>query len=346
MLLSSYERFVSMKKNHIQKVLIITAAVIAGLVLIIMIVPLFISASPQDDLVSLEEIKNPDSRFIEIQFEGTDGITIHYIEKGTENPAEPVFILLHGSLYNLFSWDNVIEQFSPMGRVIAYDQVPFGLSEKLTERDWTGANPYTQKAAVEQLITLLDTLDFKEAYLVGSSYGGTLAVRTAAEYADRVAGLILIDAAVFVDESMPEWLLNSRQMDNIGPLMARSMGTSTGFFEKCYADPAFFSGKRKDETMIMTKVTDWDFALWQYLKAWGEDPFDYQNRISDIDIPVLIISGEEDSIVPPEDSQKLDKMLSDSTLRFIPASGHMPHEETPEKVLDIVLPWLSGQLKQ
>ena len=335
-----------MKKKLIQRVLIIIAAVITGFALIITIVPLFISASPQDGLVSAEEIKNPDSRFIDIQFEGTDGITIHYVEKGTANPVEPVFILIHGSLYNLFSWDNVIEQFSSMGRVIAYDQVPYGLSEKLTEKDWTGANPYTQKAAVEQLITFLDALDLKEAYLVGSSYGGTLAVRTAVEYADRVAGLILIDAAVFVDESMPEWLLNSRQMNTIGPLMARAMGTGTGFFEKCYTDPAFFSGKRKDDTMIMTKVTDWDFALWQYLKAWGEDTFDLQNRISDIDIPVLIISGEDDHIVPREDSQKLDKMLPDSTLRFIPASGHMPHEETPDKVLDIVLPWLSGQLKQ
>lgn len=259
-----------MKKKLIKRILLLIAIVIASLALLAVIVPLFISPAPLEDVVSAEEVQRNDSRFVTIPFQGTDSIEIHYREKGGADKDEPVFVLLHGSMYNLYSWDRVMDFFGSMGRVIANDQVPYGLSEKMISGDWTGANPYTQEAAVDQLAALLDEFDLDQVYLVGSSYGGTLAVRTALEHEERVAGMILVDAAVFVSETMPEWLLESRQMENIGPLMSRMMGNNVPFYESCYADPAFFNGKRKEDTMILTKVENWDAALWQYLKGTGD----------------------------------------------------------------------------
>jgi pimeloyl-ACP methyl ester carboxylesterase len=329
-----------MKKKLVKRILLIIAIVIASLALLAVIVPLFISPSPLEDVVSVEEVQRNDSRFVTIPFEGTDGIEIHYREKGGADKDEPVFVLLHGSMYNLYSWDRVMDFFGSMGRVIAYDQVPYGLSEKMISGDWSGANPYTQEAAVDQLVALLDEFDLDQVYLVGSSYGGTLAVRTALEHEERIAGMILVDAAVFVSETMPEWLLESRQMENVGPLMARMMGNNVPFYESCYADSAFFNGKRKEDTMILTKVENWDSSLWQYLKAWGGETYDFESRISSIDVPVLVISGSEDAIVPVEDSVKLDKLLPESKLEIINGAGHMPHEESPEKFIEIVRPWI------
>lgn len=329
-----------MKKKFLKRILLIIAGIFVLLAAAAVIIPLFISPDPIEGLAEAEEIKRSDSRFINIPFGGTDGIEIHYMEKGRSNAGEPVFVLLHGSMYNLFSWDNVMDNFATKGRTIAYDQAPYGLSEKLLDGDWTGENPYIQKAAVQQLIGFLDALELQQVYLVGSSYGGTLAVRTAAEYKERVAGLILVDPAVFVSESMPAWLVGSPQLSNAGPLFARSMGSGTSFYKNCYADPSFFSGKRMEDSMIMTKVRDWDFALWQYLKAWAEVSFDFESRIPEISIPALIVSGEQDKVVPAEDSQKLNDMLPDSTLHFIPDTGHLPHEESPKQFLEIVLPWI------
>ncbi len=329
-----------MKKKLIKKILLIIAIVIAALSAAAVVVPLVISPQPLEGLSSAEEAGRAGSRFINIPFDGTDGIQIHYVEKGQSAPGKPVFILLHGSMYNLYSWDKVQDVFAARGRTIAYDQAPYGLSEKLLEGDWSGENPYTQEAAVQQLIGFLDALALKQVYLVGSSYGGTLAVRAAAEYKERVTGLILIDPAVFVSESMPGWLVNSAQLNNVGPLFARSIGSGTSFYVNCYYDPEVFTGSRKSDSMIMTEVSDWDFALWQYLKAWAEVSFDFESSIPDIKIPALILSGAEDKVVPAEDFQKLDDLLPDSELHIIPGTGHMPHEETPEKVMKIILPWI------
>ncbi len=331
-----------MKKKLIKKILMIIAIVIATLAAAAVVVPLVITPQPLEGLSSAEKAGKPDSRFINIPFDGTDGIRIHYIDRGQSGPDGPIFILLHGSMYNLYSWDRVQDDFAARGRTIAYDQAPYGLSEKLLEGDWSGENPYTQKAAVEQLIGFLDALGLQQVYLVGSSYGGTLAVRAAAEYKERVAGLILIDPAVFVSESMPGWLVNSTQLNNVGPLFARSMGSGTSFYRNCYYDQEVFTGSRKSDSMIMTEVMNWDFALWQYLKAWSEVSFDFERSIPEISIPALIVSGAEDKVVPAKDFQKLDDLLPDSKLHIIPGTGHMPHEETPDKVLDIILPWIDS----
>lgn len=331
-----------MKKKLIKKILLIITIPIASLTAAAVIVPLFITPQPLVGLSSAEDAGKTESRFINIPFEGTDGIQIHYVDKGESGPEGPVFILLHGSMYNLYSWNRVQNDFAAWGRTIAYDQAPYGLSEKLREGEWDGENPYTQKAAVKQLISFLDTLGLQQVYLVGSSYGGTLAVRTAVEYRERVAGLILIDPAVFVSESMPGWLVNSAQLNNIGPLFARSMGSGTSFYMNCYYNPEVFTGRRKSDSMIMTKVRDWDFALWQYLKAWSGESFDFESNIPEISIPALIISGAEDNVVPAEDFQKLDDLLPDSELHIISGTGHMPHEETPEEFMKIVLPWLDN----
>jgi pimeloyl-ACP methyl ester carboxylesterase len=229
---------------------------------------------------------------------------------------------------------------SSRGRVVAYDQVPYGLSEKLLPGDWNGDNPYSPASAVDQLFALLDELGLDRVYLVGSSYGGNLAIRAAARDPQRVEGLILVDPAVYAEESMPAWLVNSPQMQNLGPYMARSMGSGDAFFETCYSDPSFFSGERKDTTKILTRIENWDAALWQYLAAWGLDPVDYDQLLPTLEIPALVVSGSLDAVIPPEDSRKVHELLPISEYREIEGSGHLPHEERPGDFLEAVFEWL------
>ena len=334
-----------MKKHLLKRVLIILAALSGLLIAGALVVPLVIPVAPLEGLVSVAEVQSTESRFVTLPFEGTDGIEINYIEKSAEAlPAgedAPVFILLHGSMFNAYTWDGVMGDLAGLGRVLAYDQIPYGLSEKLVEGDWNGPNPYTQEAAIDQLFAFMDAREVENAVLVGNSYGGTLAVRAALENPGRIEGLILEDAAVFVNESMPGWLLDSPQMAKMGPLFARSLNTGEAFFEKCYLDPALFDEERRSLTQINTRVESWDTALWQYLKAWGAGAQDFTGRIGEITVPVLVIHGEEDEVVPPGDSDKLHELLPESTLVMIPDTGHLPHEETPQEFVAAVKEWLA-----
>ena len=130
-----------------------------AILLLAAIVPFLIPVTPLKNLRPAQLIALPESQFVTIPFEGTDGIDIHYLANKAQENGEPTFVLLHGSLFNAFTWNKTLDFFDERGRVIAYDQIPYGLSEKLVEGDWAGSNPYSGDAAVEQLITLLDTLN-------------------------------------------------------------------------------------------------------------------------------------------------------------------------------------------
>ena len=134
-----------------------TLATILGVIIILMILllavgPFLIPINSLEGLVPAQQVATNESRFITVPFEGTDGIDIHYIASELESTeGEPTFVLLHGSLFNAFTWNEVMDFFSDGGQVVAYDQVPYGLSEKLVAGDWTERNPYSSEAAVDQL---------------------------------------------------------------------------------------------------------------------------------------------------------------------------------------------------
>jgi pimeloyl-ACP methyl ester carboxylesterase len=310
-------------------------------ILLLAVGPFLIPVRAILGLSSARGLATAESEFITVPFKGTDGIDIHYMARNLDLDREaPTFVLLHGSLFNAFTWNEVINFFGERGRVIAYDQIPYGLSEKLIAGDWTETNPYTPKAAVEQLFSLLDRLDIKKAVLVGSSYGGSLAVQAALARPDRVEALILADAAVYVQESMPAWVLGLPQVRHIGPLFARQLGQNEAFLRKTYKNPDRFTDNRLKLTTIHTRVENWDFALWEYLRAWGTDTLDLPARIPDIQHPVLAISGEDDAIVPVADSERLDSELPNSQLIILPSCGHVPHEECPQQFMEAVEGWL------
>ena len=327
--------------RRICKTVGITAGSLAAAVLVlILVVPLFITVDPYAGVTLTEAAAGSRGQSVTVPFAGTDGIDLFVTEQLPENGGDLTLLLLHGSNYNAATWEPVSDGLARYGRVIAYDQIPYGLSEKMVRRDWTGENPYTVEASLKQMRSLLEQMDARRVVLVGSSYGGTLAVRAALEYPELIEGLILVDAAVFVSETMPAFILNSRQMNNLGPLMARSLGTSGAFYEKCYADPRGFEETRKRKTMMMTEVTGWDAAYWEYLKAWGSADTGFQASIPGISVPTLVIHGEEDRIVPLGDSRRLAEMIPGSTLSVIEGVGHLPHEESPDEFLRVVDSWM------
>lgn len=304
------------------------------------IVPFLIPVNPLEGLSSIQQEATNESNFITIPFDGTDGIDIHYITENFESTNESTtFVLLHGSLSNSFTWNKVMDSLGEQGRVIAYDQVPYGLSEKLVAGDWIGRNPYTSEAAVDQLFAFIDELDLKNVVLVGHSYGGTLAIQATLAQPERVEALILVDPAVYVQEEMPAWLLNLPQVHRLGPLFARRLGQSEAFIRKTYLNPDQISDERMALTTIHTKVENWDFAFWEYLRAWNTP--DLAASLPNIQQPTLIITGDSDAIVPVTDSKRLDSKMPNSQLVILSSCGHVPQEECPEAFEKSVNTWLN-----
>ena len=331
-----------MNKRFLKRLAKILGVIFILIILLLAVGPFLIPVAPLEGLASAQQVATNESKFITIPFSGTDGIDIHYMSNNTNATDDtPTFVLLHGSNFNSYTWTEVFDFFSQQGQVIAYDQIPYGLSEKLVAGDWSDRNPYSSVAAVDQLFLLLDELNVGHAVLVGNSYGATLAVQAAQAHPERVDALILVDAAVYVEEEMPAWLFDLPQMRRLGPLFARQLGQSEAFIRQTYLNPEQISDERMALTMIQTQVRDWDTAYREYLRVWGLDTPDYITRIPEIQQPVLVISGDSDAIVPVSDSQTLHSELPNSELVILPSCGHVPQEECPDIFEEAVGEWLS-----
>ncbi len=319
-----------MKSN---KFLRITGIVLAVLALIVLIGPFLIPVPPLENTVPVEQLVDADSNFVEV-----NGINVHY---KTWGEGEPTFILLHGFGASIFSWREVTEPLSQYGTVIAYDRPAFGLTERPLE--WEGGSPYSPQSQVDIVIGLMDALKVEKAILVGNSAGGTVSMQVALQHPERVEALILVDAAVFAGGGAPSWsrpLLKTPQMNHVGPLIARQLqAQGVEFIKTAWHDPSKITQDVFDGYQKPLQADNWDKALWQLTVASQESGL--VERLSEITMPALVITGDDDRIVPTEQSLRLADELPNAELKVIAQCGHLPHEEKPVEFMQAVTEFLS-----
>jgi pimeloyl-ACP methyl ester carboxylesterase len=315
------------------RILRIAGIIFIVLILIVGIGPFLIPVPPLENTLSIEQLTDTDSQFIEL-----NGLRIHYKIWGN---GKPTFILLHGFGASLFSWREVTEPLSKFGTVVAYDRPAFGLTERPLE--WKGESPYGPQAQDELVIALMDKLNIEKAILVGNSAGGTISMQVALQHPERVKALILVDAAVYAGGGAPSWvrpILKTPQMDHLGPLIARQLqAQGTEFLKTAFHDPSkitpdIFKGYQKP-----LQLENWDKALWQLTIASQESGL--VDKITQLTMPTLVITGDDDRIVPTEQSLRLADELPNAELSVIPQCGHLPHEECPTVFMQAVTKFLS-----
>ena len=306
----------------------ILLGVIAFLLVVLLVGPFLIPVPPLEGALPPQALADPDSQFIEI-----NGLKVHVKVMGQ---GEPVFVLLHGFGASLYSWQPVMEQFSQLGTVIAFDRPAFGLTER--PLSWTGTNPYSPQAQVELVLGLLDHFNVQQAILVGNSAGGTVAMQVALEYPARVSAMILVDPAVFTGGGAPSWirpLLGTPQLRHLGPLIARQIQQrGPQLIELAWHDPSRLSPETLELYQKPLQVENWDKALWEFTLASRASGL--SDRLAEFTLPVLVITGDDDRIVPTADSIRLAGELPDASLVVIPQAGHVPHEERPDLFMQAV----------
>lgn len=312
----------------------VIAGVLAAVLLLLVVGPFLVPVPALEDVVPPRELADPDSRFIPV-----NGLEMHYKQVGQ---GEPAIILLHGFGASQFSWRSVIEPLGTLGTVIAYDRPAFGLTERPMPGSWQGESPYSTQSQVDLLFGLMDALNIEQAVLVGNSAGGTIATLASLEHPERVSGLVMVDAAIYAGGGSPAWarpLLATPQMNHIGPLIARQLrdrgedAIRLAWHDPSRVTPEVFEGYRKP-----LRAENWDRALWELTKASRETGL--AERLGQLAVPVLVVTGDDDRIVPTEDSLRLAEDVPGAQLVVFSACGHLPQEECPQAFLDTVMPFI------
>jgi pimeloyl-ACP methyl ester carboxylesterase len=248
-------------------------------------------------------------------------------------------LLLHGFTFNLFTWDGILERF-PAGRVIAYDQIPYGLSAKLRRGDWSGPNPYAKEAAIAQLFSFMDALSVERATLVGNSSGGTLAMEAALARPARVEGLVLVAPWVYARRpTVPTLIAELPQLRRLSLLIGRKLGEGV-LLDYSYADAGRITDERRARMAAHKGLPAWDLAWGELLTRSLYSPVEVSGRLAQITQPTLLVTGDADKLVPVADTARVAEGLPNAELRILEGCGHVPHEECPQAFWRVVSEWL------
>jgi pimeloyl-ACP methyl ester carboxylesterase len=313
-------------------------AIFGGVVLALAFVVPFLIPVQTTGTATYKEVAGEGATFataqgIDIYYEKTDFVCQE--DKECSNP--PVIFLMHGFGANTFSYREVIEPLSQLGDVIAYDRPGFGLSERPTS--WEGENPYGsigQDLILDELIAQFAS--GRDVILVGHSAGGTLAAQYVVDNKDAIQGLILISPAILSTGGSPSWLnwiFSIPQLDHLGPLLVSSIASSgMDLLNESWYNKDLITEEVKAGYREPLSVIGWEEGFWEFNRA--PRAFDIKDRLDEINVPTLLLTGDTDTVVATADTEALANLIKDSVLFVIPNSGHLAQEETPEDTMKAI----------
>ena len=313
---------------------------LAAGVLSFIVAPLLIPATTSGTMTNREAAASG-------EFVSLNGLDVH-IEKqeytGTCTCNAPLIVLMHGFGASTFSWRDVIDPLSAAGTVVAYDRPGFGFTERPTS--WTGENPYGFAGNFALLDALIERFGAgKEIVLVGHSAGGQLAAEYTRLNPTKVQRLVLADPAILTTGAGPEWLnvvLRIPQMDSLGPLLVAGIASSgDDLLRQSYDNQAALTPEVYDGYHQPLKVIGWERGFWEFTTAPRAN--DLVANLATIATPTLLITGDNDTVVPTSDTEKLATLMPNTTLVVIPQSGHLPQEEQAALFATALTDWLTGE---
>jgi len=242
-----------------------------------------------------------------------DGVTIFYKDWGPKD-AQPI-VFHHGWPLSADDWDTQMLYFLGKGyRVVAHDRRGHGRSTQVS--DGHDMDHYAADAAA-----VVAHLDLRDAIHIGHSTGGGQATRYVALHGQgRVAKLVLIGA-------VPPLMLKTAANPGGLPIevfdgLRQQLAANRAQFYREFASGPFYGYNRPGAKPLQSVIDNWwrqammggSKAQYDGIKAFSET--DFTEDLKTIDVPTLVLHGDDDQIVPIADSALLSsKLLKKGTLK-------------------------------
>jgi pimeloyl-ACP methyl ester carboxylesterase len=257
-----------------------------------------------------------------------DGYGVHYIDRG----HGPVVLLLHGFGGQTYSYRNLMPMLEREHRVIAVDLKGFGYSERDATAGFSGT------AQVAMLKALLERCAVDRAVVVGHSMGGGVALRLASTHPELVRALVLA-ASVSGEErvggrSMRPGRRTTPPVRIMRPLLPLiGAFASSRLLQMMYYDDSKISDEVRAEYLRPARIKGSMDGLMAMMRDRAADPPVDDTRVT---MPVLLLSGAHDSVVPLDAAQRLRERLPHAKLVVIERAAHGLLEEQPEACFDAI----------
>ena len=257
-----------------------------------------------------------------------NGIDINYELTGKK--GAPVVMLSQSLACSLVMWQPQMDMLESAFRVLRFDTRGHGDSD-------TPQGSYSLEQLAMDAIGLMDALKVDAVHFVGLSMGGMIGQSLALDYADRLKSLTLCDtAAIMPDETQPVW---QQRIDAAGEKGIKGQVDET--LERWFR-PEYLQQNPPEVEMIRRQILATPVA--GYIGCCEAiRRLKYLDRLSGINLPTLIMVGEEDPGTPVAASEAMHERISDSRLVVLPSARHLSNIEQSEAFNAALMEFLTQQ---
>ena len=257
------------------------------------------------------------------------GWDIYYEPHGS--PSNPPIVMILGLSHRLPHWGRLPALVAERLFVVTFDCRGMGQSERRDE-------PYTIHDEVQDVIAVMDAAGTGRAAVYGRSRGGMVAQELALSHPDRVSALVLCGTSHRGPGSVGTTDTVNEAM-RITPEMTREQIFETQ--NVAMASPGW--KERDSEAFAYLMGVDLEAPPRRFAVARQQGAIaDWTSfgRLEQVTCPTLVLCGEDDGMVPPENSRQLAAAIPGARLQLIPQCGHLPMLEKPAEVARAVVDFL------
>jgi pimeloyl-ACP methyl ester carboxylesterase len=265
----------------------------------------------------------------QVRFRTVDGVRIRYADSG--GSQAPAIVLTSPWPESVYAFAPIWASLAEHARLFAVDLPGFGASERRDDL----LSPRAMGAFLAQLIA---ESDLGTPHIVGPDVGTAAALFAAAAHPERISSVIVGTGGAAVPiqlgEPLASWVLDrnldkNRNMDARAIVGAALDTIAGGIPDDIRADYlACYDGDRFVESM-------------RYVRRYPEELPALAELLPQITMPVTIVNGRHDRVVPLANAEFLDERLPASRLVIVDA-GHFVWEEAPTKYASIILDSITG----
>ncbi|HEX6313855.1 MAG TPA: alpha/beta fold hydrolase [Gemmatimonadaceae bacterium] len=255
-----------------------------------------------------------------------DSIAIGYDDGGTGLPI----VFIHGFPHDRTLWTPQMQGLTARARCLAIDLRGFG--------ETTAAAPFSMDQYADDVVGFMDQMRIDRAVVAGLSMGGYVALALWRRHPERVRALILSNTRAGADS--PEAREKRRTLIELArnegsPAIADSM--ITGMVGKTTRSnrPEIVNSVHR---MISSAPVN---GIVGALEAMMQRP-DSTSTLPTIDVPTLVVTGDEDALIPVEEARSMHAAVRGSSLEVINGAGHLSNLERPSAFNHVVSEFLAA----
>lgn len=255
------------------------------------------------------------------------GVKIYWEERGEGDPL----LLIMGLGYTMDMWYRTAPVLSQHYRTISFDNRGVGRSD-------VPPGPYPIAAMAADAAAVMDAAGAARAHVFGISMGGMIAQEFALQYPRRTRSLIL----GCTSHGGPKSVIADAEV--IATVMARAtMSDEEGIHAMIpfIYDPSTPRERIEEDLEIRRRTLP--TAAGYFAQVQGIFTYESLSRLSRIQTPTLVIHGESDRLIPPENGRRLARLIAGARLVMIPNASHIFPTDQPDATNQAILGFLAEQ---